>query len=224
MNSTQPVSAKSSSGTTELIAASLRAAILRGELKSKQPLRQDEIAVSFGVSKIPVREALFQLKAEGLVTFSPNRGATVSELSPTEVDEIYTMRIALETVALRRAIPHLTIANLAQAEEILTIIDQEQNLARWGELNWEFHTTLYDPANLPRLLEWVKILHLNVARYLVIYLAGLDYRGSSQREHREILEACRRGQIEVATTALEHHLQSASIQLIAFLKQRETTP
>jgi DNA-binding GntR family transcriptional regulator len=207
--------------TADLIAESLRTDILRGKLKSKQPLRQDEIATRFGVSKIPVREALFQLKAEGLVTFFPNRGAAVSELSPAEVDEIYIMRMALETVALRRAIPNLTIANLTQAEEILQAMDQERNAARWGEFNWEFHATLYYPANLPRLMEWVKILHANVARYLIIYLAGMDYQVVSQREHREILEACRHGDIEAAAAHLEQHLQCAADHLITFLNQRE---
>jgi DNA-binding GntR family transcriptional regulator len=205
----------------DLIAASLRADILRGKLKSKQALRQDKIAARFGVSKIPVREALFQLKAEGLVTFSPNRGALVSELSPAEVDEIYIMRIALETVALRRAIPGLTIADLAQAEEILDAIDEEQNVARWGEFNWEFHATLYHPAKLPRLMEWVQLLHLNVARYLIIYLANLDYQLTSQEEHRKILQSCRDGDVEAATTHLTHHLRSAANHLIAFLSQRE---
>jgi DNA-binding GntR family transcriptional regulator len=207
--------------TAELIADSLRSDILHGRLKSKQPLRQDEIAATFGVSKIPVREALFQLKAEGLVTFAPNRGAAVSELSPAEVDEIYTMRIALETIALRRAIPHLTIANLSQAETILQTIDREHHVTRWADLNWEFHATLYKPANLPRLMEAVKILHVNVARYLVIYLAGMDYQATSQREHHQILAVCRQGQAEVATTLLEQHLRAASDQLIAFFKQRE---
>jgi DNA-binding GntR family transcriptional regulator len=221
MNSTQFSFSQNAAITAELIADSLRADILHGKLKSRQPLRQDEIAAVFGVSKIPVREALFQLKAEGLVTFSPNRGAAVSELSPAEVDEIYTMRIALETIALQRAIPHLTIAALAQAEAILQTIDQEQNLARWADLNWEFHARLYEPANLPRLMESVKILHVNVARYLVIYLASLDYQATSQREHRQILEACRHGQVEAATSLLEHHLRAASDQLIAFFKQRE---
>lgn len=215
------ISTKDSATTTESIADALRTDILQGKLKSKQPLRQDEIAANFGVSKIPVREALFQLKAEGLVTFFPNRGATVSELSPEEVDEIYTMRIALETAALQRAVLHLTIANLSQAEEILKAIDQEQDITRWGQLNWEFHATLYHPANLPRLMEWVKMLHINVARYLVIYLAGMDYQATSQREHWQILEACRRGHIKAATEHLEQHLQSASNQLIAFLQQRE---
>lgn len=215
-----PFNSQTTPLTAELIANSLRADILHGRFKSKQALRQDEIAAAFGVSKIPVREALIQLKAEGLVTFVPNRGAVVSELSPAEVDEIFTMRIALETVALGRAIPHLTVARLTQAETILQTIDREANAVRWGELNWEFHATLYEAANLPRLLEQVKILHIQVARYLIIYLVGLDYQIVSQREHREILEACRRGNIAAAVAVLEQHLRSAADQLMAFLKER----
>jgi DNA-binding GntR family transcriptional regulator len=214
---------KDFASTAERIADSLRADILRGRLKSRQPLRQDEIAAEFRVSKIPVREALFQLKAEGLVSFSPNRGAAVSEVSAAEADEIYTMRIALETVVLRRSIPRLTVADLSRAEEILDAIDHEQDVARWGELNWEFHTALYDAANMPRLMAWVKNLHVSVSRYLVLYLAGLDYQAASQREHREILEACRRGSAETAAACLEHHLRSASNQLISFLKQVKTS-
>jgi DNA-binding GntR family transcriptional regulator len=221
MHATHPSLNKNSAITAESIADALRTDILRGKLKSKQPLRQDELAASFGVSKIPVREALFQLKAEGLVTFSPNRGATVSELSPAEVDEIYTIRIALETMALQRALPNLTIANLTQAEALLNAIDQEKNMVRWGELNWEFHATLYYPADLPRLMEWINMLHVNVARYVVVYLAGMEYRAISQQEHREILDACRRGDNMAAQTLLRQHLQAAATQLITFLKQRE---
>jgi DNA-binding GntR family transcriptional regulator len=203
---------------TEQIADSLRSDILRGKYKSKQPLRQDEIADQFGVSKIPVREALFQLKAEGLVTFYPNRGAVVSELSAVEADEIYIMRIALEAVILRRAIPRLTVAHFTKAEEILAEMDREENIARWGELNWDFHATLYSPASMPRLMETIKTLHINIARYLVLYLAGLKYQNASQQEHRTLLEACRHGNIEKATTTLEDHLRSASSQLTAFLQ------
>lgn len=205
----------------ESIAAALRSDILQGKLKGKTPLRQDEIAAQFCVSKIPVREALSQLKTEGLVTFFPNRGAVVAELSSTEVDEIYAMRIALETLALRRAIPYLTIANLTRAEEILAAIDREHDVAHWGELNWEFHALLYRPAGLPRLMEWVRILHIQVARYLVIFLLSLDYQATSQREHRAILDACRQGQVDEAVAGLEQHLQAASQKLVAFLKQRE---
>src|SRR6185503_38871 len=207
----------------ESIADSLRADILRGNLKSGQALKQDEIAAQFGISKIPVREALIQLKAEGLVNFYPNRGAFVSELSAAEADEIYVMRIALETAVLARAIPNLTIAQLKQAEQILNAIDQEENIAEWGELNWEFHATLYAPASLPRLMDTIKALHTNIARYLVLYLAGMAYQKKSQKEHRAILTACRHGDIEKAVTVLEVHLRGAAEHLVAYLNQLESS-
>lgn len=205
--------------TTETIANALRNDILQGIYKSNAPLRQDEIAARFGVSKIPVREALQQLKAEGLVTFFPNRGAVVSALSSAEVDEIYAIRIALETLALQRAIPHLTIADLTRAEALLDQLDQEEQVVRWSELNWEFHALLYRPANLPRLMSGVSTLHVNVARYMLLYLAGLDYQATSQAEHRAILAACRQGQIDLACAHLRHHLQSAADHLVAFLQK-----
>ena len=210
---------KNKSNRAELIAEALRTDILQGKRKSERPLRQDEIAAEFGVSKIPVREALSQLKTEGLVTFAPNRGAVVSALTPHDVDEIYTIRIALETVALERAIPNLTIGDLNQAEAILELIDQENDITRWGELNWDFHTLLYAPANMPRLLNSVQTLHINVARYLVIHLAGLDYQSVSQQEHHAILNVVRHGDSDTAIALLRDHLQAASDKLVAFLNQ-----
>ena len=207
--------------STESIANALRNDILQGIYKSNAPLRQDEIAARFGVSKIPVREALQQLKVEGLVTFFPNRGAVVSSLSSAEVDEIYAMRIALETLALQRAIPHLTIADLTRAEALLDQLDQEEQVARWSELNWEFHALLYRPANLPRVMNWVSTLHINVARYMTLYLAGMAYQVASQAEHRAILAACRQGKIELACEQLRQLLLAAASQLVQVLQQSE---
>jgi DNA-binding GntR family transcriptional regulator len=204
---------------TTHIVDSLRDDILRGRRSGGQSLKQDEIAAQFGVSKIPVREALMQLKAEGLVTFYPNRGAFVSELSAAEADEIYVMRIALEKAVLHRAIPRLTVTDFKRAGEILEAIDKEENIARWGELNWEFHATLYSAAGLPRMMETIKTLHTNIARYLVLYLAGMDYQTASQQEHRALLEACRHGDIEQASMILDGHLRAAARQLVAFLEK-----
>ncbi|MGD2162118.1 MAG: GntR family transcriptional regulator [Anaerolineales bacterium] len=206
--------------TTEIIAASLREDILRGKLASRQPLRQDEIASLFGVSKIPVREALAQLNAEGLVTLIQNRGAFVSSLSADEAEEIYIMRDALEKIALERAIPQLTVSQLTQAEAILDTIDAEENTARWGELNWDFHSTLYSPASLPRLQRSIRNLHINVARYLVLYLEGMDYQRASQDEHRQLLDACRYGDINKSLEILENHLRAASDHLVTFLNDK----
>ncbi len=209
--------------TSQSIADALRADILHGKLQGGQPLKQDEIAAQFGVSKIPVREALMLLKAEGLVVFHPNRGAFVSELSAAEADEIYVMRLALEKEILARAIPNLTVADLKRAEEILSAIDREENITKWGELNWEFHAVLYSPAALPRVMETLRTLHTQIARYLVLYLAGMDYQTKSQREHRALLQACREGNIEKATGILEEHLRAASMHLVMFLSKPSQT-
>jgi DNA-binding GntR family transcriptional regulator len=203
--------------TSQSIADALRVEILRGKLQGGQPLRQDELAAEFQVSKIPVREALVQLKAEGLVNFYPNRGAFVSELSAAEADEIYVMRIALEKAILVRAIPHLTVTHFKRAGEVLAAIDREENIAKWGELNWEFHAILYSPAELPRVMETLRTLHTGIARYLVLYLAGMDYQKKSQREHRALLRSCRAGDVEKAEVILEEHLRSASTHLIRYL-------
>jgi DNA-binding GntR family transcriptional regulator len=129
------------------------------------------------------------------------------------------MRIALEKEILGRAIPHLTVSHFKQAGEILASIDHEDNITKWGELNWEFHATLYSPAKLPRVMETIRTLHTSIARYLVLYLAGMEYQKKSQREHRALLQACRAGEVEKAQDILEDHLRSASTHLIKFLNQ-----
>lgn len=202
-----------------MIADALRTAIAQGQLKNKQPLRQDEIAAEFGVSKIPVREALFQLEAEGLVTFYPNRGAMVSELSPAEVDEIYAIRIGLEKMVLGRAIPRLSPVELARAEGVLNAIDHETDPFRWSEFNWEFHALLYQPAALPRAMTYIRTLHVNVSRYFLIYEA-MHYQARSQQEHHQILTACRQGDVVGACATLESHLSGSAMELIAFLEEK----
>jgi DNA-binding GntR family transcriptional regulator len=204
--------------TSEWIAAALRQAILRGEFKAGQPLLQDEVAARFGVSKIPAREALLQLKAEGLVSFYPNRGATVSELSAGEVNEIYIIRIALETLALRHALSHLTRADFVRLEGLIAIMDDERDPLTWSELNWEFHAALYQPCGMPRLMAHIHMLHANVQRYLVGYLASQDYYGEAQRQHRAILRACRQGDIEAAADQLTEHLAQAAEKMSRLLQ------
>jgi DNA-binding GntR family transcriptional regulator len=178
---------------------------LQGKLKSGQSLKQDEIAGQLSVSKIPVREALVQLQAEGLVRLTPNRGAIVSSLTYHEVAEIYTMRLALEPIALTRAIPNMTLADFVQMDHLLTRIDHETDLTRWAELNWEFHAALYQPAHMPLLLQTVRELHHNVVRFLIRYVNEEQLR-RSQAQHREIVAQCRAKNSSMAVDLLRQHL------------------
>jgi len=192
--------------TAELIADALRSAILQGKLASGQWLKQDEIAAKFSVSKIPIREALVQLQSEGLVQLLPNRGAVVSSLTQAQVEEIYTMRLALEPIALRRAIPCMTPADFLQLDHILDRIDRETDLSKWAELNWEFHAALYAPSQMPLLIQTARDLHHNVVR-LLVYLIRDAHRQESQRQHRELLTLVRRGELDAACALLERHLR-----------------
>lgn len=206
--------------TSELIAEGIRNSIIIGEYKSGQPLKQDVLADHYEVSKIPVREALQQLKTEGLVTFLNNRGVTVSSLSISEVEEIYTMRLALETLALKRAIPNVQMANQVAAESALKLIDSSNDPLEWANLNWEFHASLYQAAGMPRLLDTISILHNNVARYLLLYLKEMDYQDDSQQEHWDLLESSLAGRTEQALGILRQHLNDALQQTLTFMKEK----
>lgn len=204
--------------TAEMIADALRSAILHGEMRDYAPLRQDKIAADFGVSKVPVREALVQLKSEGLITLHLNRGAFVSGLSAGEAHEIYLIRRALELIALEQAIPAMTASEWVAAENVLRLMDIESNVGRWSELNWQFHECLYRPAHLPHVIKILQPLHISVTRYLVLYLDVMGFQSRSQQEHYAILNACREKDTPRALALLQTHLESAAQMLVNFLQ------
>ncbi|AEG60395.1 GntR family transcriptional regulator [Desulforamulus ruminis] len=205
----------------EIIANLLRDAILSGEIKGGTPLRQEELAARFGVSMSPLREALKSLEGEGLVKFYPNRGAVVSELSAAEAREIFDIRLFLELGALELALPNLTGENLERARQILDQTDVETCCARWGEMNWRFHETIYLPAERPRLLALIQTLHNNAERYMRLYLSAMNYQAKSQAEHRELLQACVQKNVQAAQRVLRKHMEDASAVLVDYLKDKE---
>ncbi|HET7480203.1 MAG TPA: GntR family transcriptional regulator [Rubrobacteraceae bacterium] len=205
--------------TQSMVASGLRDAILSGVLAGGQPLRQEEIAESFGVSRSPVREALRQLEGEGMVTFIPHRGAVVSELSYHEVEEITEIRVALETMAMSKALPRLEDDDLERAAEILRRIDREEDLITyWSELNWRFHATLFAPAERPRLLALIKAQHDAFERYIRMHLALSEYE-KPQREHYELLELCRKKDTDAVLNLLTRHIEETSELLFTYIKE-----
>ncbi|MBE9005781.1 GntR family transcriptional regulator [Fortiea sp. LEGE XX443] len=206
--------------TPDLIADALREAILRGIFQEGQSLRQDEIATQFGVSRIPVREALRQLEAEGLVTLHLNRGAMVSVLTATEAQEICEIRSALEVKAMQLAIPKLSTADLEKAAVILETTDQATDAGLLAQLNWEFHAALYTSAERPRLLMMVKNLHVNCDRYVRVQMAQMDYQERSQKEHYQLLDACKKQDTKTAVRLLKRHIDTAGEQLVNYLLQK----
>ena len=195
----------------------LREEILSGEISGGAQLKQEELASRFNVSMSVLRETLKSLEAEGLVRFYPNRGATVTELTAEEAQEIFDIRLFLELGAIELTIPNLTPEDISQAEEILMAIDAEQHSIRWGELNRQFHEVLYRPANRPKLLSLIQNMHNNVERYMRLYLSAMHYQKDSQHEHRAILQACAQGDVQTAQKLLREHITAAGVRLVGYL-------
>jgi DNA-binding GntR family transcriptional regulator len=183
-------------------------------------LRQDALAVELGVSRIPVREALAQLEAEGLVRLEPHRGAFVTALAPDEVAELFEMRAVLEPALLRKAIPRQTPADLAEAAGALEAFDAALatgDADRWGELNWRFHEALYRPAARSRMLRLVQELNNNAGRYVRLHLGLAGVRPRADADHKKLLSCCRARDVDAAALLLTRHIEDAAKALAALL-------
>lgn len=205
----------------------LRERILRGDFPDGEPLRQDALADEFGVSRIPVREALRQLEAEGLVTFNPHRGAVVSTLSLEEIHELFELRADIECDLLARAIPRMSPEQLDRANEVLDEFDDAlaaEEAARWGPLNWQFHAALYAPANRTLTMGVLQKLHQHSDRYFRMQVLIAHGGPAASKEHRTIVGAVARGEIERASELLRAHILGAGRSLLHLLGEQRGIP
>ncbi len=190
------------------IANALRLEIVSGALPQDSELRQQALAVRFGVSRMPVREAMRMLEAEGFVVFHPNRSARVAPQSIDDLEEIYEMRIAAETLAIRLAIPELTNAQITRAQHIHEQMEIAE-ISETGTLNTSFHLALYTPCARPRLLAHIEALGRAADRYLRLTFSTLDYAAKSHEEHRELLKHCSARNHVAAQECLARHIGDA---------------
>jgi DNA-binding GntR family transcriptional regulator len=212
---------------TSAVAEKLREQIIRGEIPEGAQLRQDAIANQYQVSRIPVREALRQLDAEGLITIVPNRGAVVPALSPQDVEELFTVRALLEPEVLKVSIPELTEEDFESAESILrnyvNELRREQHVSAWGRLNWDFHSILYCRANRPHMMSIIRNVNAKGERYTRLQLYLTHGMKRANREHHEILELCRKREVRGACELLREHILYAGQSLKEVLQERRTT-
>lgn len=210
----------------------LRRAILDGTYPAGAQLRQDALAATFKVSRIPIREALFQLDAEGLVRIVPQKGAIVSELSADEINDVFGLRILLEPRLLARSIPHLGREDFAGLEEMqrqMVAATAAQDLSRWGQLNAEFHMALYGHAGQPRSLAIVHALLQSSDRYTRVQLsdtAGSGIAGMQRavEEHATLMELSRSADTAPACAFLEEHIRTVHDDLLRALERGAREP
>ena len=205
----------------ESIADRLRTRILDGDFQDGEALRQEAIAEAYAVSRMPVREALRQLEAEGLVVFHPHRGAIVSGLEPAEVEELFDLRILIEPDLIRRAAPRASAEDIRACKRALVASEaafDSRKVARWGEANWKLHEAMYRPAQRRRSLTFVRTLNFHIDRSLRIQLSLTDAAlERAKYEHRELFEAYAKGSGTQAAKLLKAHLVAARDALMSAL-------
>ena len=203
----------------DVIFEALREAIAKGDVSEGQTLRQDHIARMFNVSRIPVREALTRLEEQGLVTTQRYRGAVVTTLSTDEVREIFEFRALLEPEVLRYSVERISDEGLENAKNFAHAFATETDSSHWGELNRQFHYSLYAEAGRPYYLQTINAALNRVERYLRAQLVLTDGMARARREHQGILEACIARDADEAARLTREHILGASVSLIGFLER-----
>ena len=203
--------------TADAVAAQLRSALHQGRWAPGSPLRQEDLAAEFGVSRIPVREALSKLQAEGLVVVEPNRGAFVARLSVDEVREIFDLRVLLECDALRHAIAQHTPRTLRQLAALQAELDAEDDPSLWLATDAAFHEVLYAPSARHKTLEMIAQLRASVTRLYRTHLSPQTRRKGWRDEHHALLKAVSARHEARAVGALTRHLRETEAVAIAAL-------
>ncbi|MFS4582203.1 GntR family transcriptional regulator [Phaeobacter sp. C3_T13_0] len=197
----------------------LRKAIIEGDLKEGEPLRQDEIAQMFNTSRIPVREAISRLEEQGLVKTQRYKGAVVSSLSAQEAQEIFDFRAVLEPEVIRRAVPRMSPAALSKAKDCLEAFSQSEDPMTWGDLNRDFHSTLYRESGLHYHMDVIDNAMDRVDSYLRAQLVLSDGNERANSEHLAIWNACVSGDADLAASLTRDHITGACETLLLTLKE-----
>ena len=207
----------------EMIASDLRQRILTGELAEGEAVRQELLAKEYDVSRMPVREALKRLSAEGLVHWENNRGGTVIKHSLPEIGEIFDLRILIEVDLFRRAIPQMTDKDFGTCEQLLAKMDssdEADDVSQWGSYNHEYHMALYAAADRRMSTEFLERLNLHSDRYVRIHLSVMKQRQPAREEHRKLLNLARKGDTDGGATLLAQHIGRTRSELLAMIEKQ----
>lgn len=204
--------------TADYVSDALREAINTGALGDSAVLNQADLAAHFGVSRVPVREALRQLQAEGLIELRAHQLAVVSSLDPDRLHEVYTLRAVLEAWLMETATPKITAEDFAEARRINEALRTERDHGLWLELNAEFHRVLYRPSGAKLTLDMLEQLRARGERYARMWSKGIaiHHPDEATREHDAILRLAESGNGSGAAEAVRSHVLHTRDRVVAF--------
>ncbi len=207
------------------IASSIRNAIIQGRLKPGSRLTEQELVSILGVSRTPLREALLLLDSEGFINVLPRRGAIVSEISLSDVEEIYGAKGILEAAAAKLACDKISMETI---EKLSAITDEMETIANDKKkddrtllnLNAEFHQLLSNAGGNKKISQFIKNLRGQTLRYNYIYLSLKSRIDSSILDHRKIVDALKEKNKTTIEQLIIDHNDAACRSLTAFIQQQ----
>ena len=204
----------------QLVSMNLREEIIKGKYKPNERLIITKIAERFGVSQIPVREALQQLASDGYIIFSPHTGAMVKSISLNELREIFEIRITLEALATELSINNVSDTNIQEIEEII-IESENADIESYPYYNRKFHEKIYYFSNNHRLLKIISDLWDNSTRYPNLFKQDIDIK-TSIKEHRDILNAIKKRNAPLAKQLMIDHKMTAYNKIVQLIKDEKS--
>ena len=200
----------------------LRKDIIEGQLKPGQKIIMSEVAKEFGLSDIPVREAIRRLESEGYVHFTPHVGAIVSELDGDKIIELYLIRTELESLATRLAVAHVTTRDidfLIKKNHEMELAIQAEKLEKLGALNKDFHLRIYRAAPYPILTQLIEDLWEKMERTQCVFSFVPERAVSSVKEHKKIIEALKAKDTNLAEKLVKNQKSFTMTALQRFIKE-----
>ncbi len=210
--------------TQETVLVSLRSDILTGRLGPGDQVVQELLAERYGVSRVPIREALKTLESEGQVVYHPHRGYFVAELSVADLLEVYRLRSILEAEAIRQAVPILGDDAVDALAELLAEVQTAAgavDVIAMTAANRRFHFAIFDAAGLPRLSRILRQLWEATDAYRALYFQGPENRDRVAREHTRMLSALRKRDAETLVRLHDEHREHSVGAVSAILAARD---
>jgi DNA-binding GntR family transcriptional regulator len=226
----QPKESPSHKQLRGVVADQLRTTILDGVYKPGEWLRQERLAQDLGVSQMPVREALKELAAEGLIEHVPYRGARVIEFSPQDIEDLYAHRAFLEGLAARGAAEKITPREIAELKSLQGEMEANygtESLSIYRESNRQFHQTIFKASRRTYLIRtlsqmWAAFPTMLIGNFATTAATPLPERDEAdKREHRAIITALEKHDLEAAEQAMRAHILTTKQQLVAALQQEK---
>ncbi|HSL00720.1 MAG TPA: GntR family transcriptional regulator [Rubrobacteraceae bacterium] len=210
------------------IAKVIAGEIVERELPFGERLPELDLAARFGTSRAPIREALYILAQEGLVERTPRRGAVVRQFDTREIEELYQVRALLESLALEYIFnepddAQRTALVSALEQVVRTMKDARKDTKRYHALNFEFHKTILEVAGRELLLNLYRQIEGPLKVFLRLSLETPGAVALSLDEHRKLLDAIARGDLNLASNILANHDRDGMQRAITFLSSRTET-